>query len=114
MARPELSPAETSDPRQEDLPRILQAPIDIRSISITGIFLLGLLYSLYFARDFLLPVVLAFILSLLLAPVVRWLNRMRIPQAISAAVIITGLVGLSAYGVYRLATPAQQWLQKAP
>src|SRR5262249_33757501 len=85
-----------------------------RSISITGIFLLGLLYSLYFARDFLLPVVLAFILSLLLAPVVRWLNRMRIPQAISAAVIITGLVGLSAYGVYRLATPAQQWLQKAP
>jgi len=114
MARPELSPAETSDPHREDLPRIFQGPIDIRSISITGIFLLGLLYSLYFAREFLLPVVLAFILSFLLAPAVRWMNRLRIPQVIGAVIIVAGLVGLSAYGVYRLATPAQQWLQKAP
>ncbi|HUK39954.1 MAG TPA: AI-2E family transporter [Candidatus Acidoferrales bacterium] len=114
MARPELSPAETSDSHREDLPRIFQGPIDIRSISITGIFLLGLLYSLYFAREFLLPVVLAFILSFLLAPAVRWMNRQRIPQVIGAVIIVAGLVGLSAYGVYRLATPAQQWLQKAP
>ena len=114
MSRPQLSPAETSDPHREDLPRILEGPVDIRSISITGIFLLGLLYSLYFARDFLLPVVLAFVLSFLLAPAVRWMDRLRIPQIISAGLIVAGLVGLNAYGVYLLATPAQQWLQKAP
>jgi predicted PurR-regulated permease PerM len=107
MARPEASPANTPPPE-------FQSPIDIRSISITGIFLLSVLYSLYFARDFLLPVVLALVLSFLLAPAVRWMLRLHIPQAIGAGIIVAGLIGLSAYGVYRLSDPAQQWLQKAP
>jgi len=110
MARPEASPANTPPPDLQEF----QSPIDIRSISITGIFLLSVLYSLYFARDFLLPVVLALVLSFLLAPAVRWMLRLHIPQAIGAGIIVAGLIGLSAYGVYRLSDPAQQWLQKAP
>ena len=110
MARPEASPANTPPPDLQEF----QSPIDIRSISITGIFLLSVLYSLYFARDFLLPVVLALVLSFLLAPAVRWMLRLHIPRAIGAGIIVAGLIGLSAYGVYRLSDPAQQWLQKAP
>ena len=114
MARPEASPAHTSRPGWQEFSDIFQGPIDIRSVSITGIFLLSLLYSLYFARDFLLPVILAFVLSFLLSPAVRWMARLRIPQMIGAGIITVGLLGVSAYGIYRLSGPAQEWLQKAP
>jgi predicted PurR-regulated permease PerM len=40
--------------------------------------------------------------------------RLRIPQMIGAGIIIVGLLGVSAYGIYRLSGPAQEWLQKAP
>ena len=114
MARPEASPVQPSRADLQEFNNIFQGPIDIRSISITGIFLLSLLYSLYFARDFLLPVILAFVLSFLLSPAVRWMTRLRIPEMIGAGIIIVGLLGVSAYGIYRLSGPAQEWLQKAP
>jgi predicted PurR-regulated permease PerM len=114
MARPEASPVQPSRPDLPEFSHIFQGPIDIRSISITGIFLLSLLYSLYFAREFLLPVIVAFVLSFLLSPAVRGMTRLRIPQMIGAGIIIVGLLGASAYGIYRLSGPAQEWLQKAP
>ena len=41
----------------------------IRSL-LLGIFILTAVYALYFARDFVMPVVLAFLLALMLTPVV--------------------------------------------
>lgn len=114
MARPKASPGETSHSDFQKFLHIFQVPMDIRSISLTGIFLLFLLYSLYFARDFFLPVTLAFVLSFLLAPAVRWMTRLHVPQLIGAGMIIAGLLSLCVYGVYRLSEPAQEWLQKTP
>ena len=42
-----------------------------RSVGITILSVLALLYSLYFARDFLIPILYAALLNLLLSPVVR-------------------------------------------
>ena len=44
-------------------------------LSLVGIFLLAVVYALYFARDFFMPVVLAFLLALMLTPVVRLLRK---------------------------------------
>src|SRR5713226_6423448 len=115
MARPHDSTTEDSRPDSKTfLQEVFRGPVDIRSIALTGIFLLFTLYSLYFARDFLLPVVVAFVLSFLFAPAVRCMARLHVPRMIGAAIIIAGLVSLSAYATYRLSEPAQQWLQKAP
>ena len=108
------SPAEDSPPDIREFFQFFRGPVDIRSLALTGIFLLSTLYTLYFARDFLLPVVLAFVLSFLLAPAVRSLIRLRIPGAIGAAIIIAGLLSSGIYGAYLLSDPARQWLQKAP
>jgi predicted PurR-regulated permease PerM len=93
---------------------LLETPIDVRSIALTGIFVLLLLYSVYFAREFLIPVTLAFLLSWLLAPIVRYLAHVRIPQFLGAAIVLLALVGLVGYGAYSLVTPAAAWIQKAP
>ena len=35
---------------------LLQKPFDVRSISLTGLFILGLFYTIYFMRSILLPI----------------------------------------------------------
>jgi predicted PurR-regulated permease PerM len=111
---------EAPDPQQEDgkadlrdlLP--FQGPVDIRSLSLTGLFVLAIFYTLYFARDFILPILLAWLLSSLLAPIVRLFKRVRIPEPLSALFIILALLGTLSLGVYRLSEPAGEWIQKAP
>src|SRR6266704_3352151 len=91
-----------SHPDGNEFGQIFQGPIDVRSISLSGIFLLLLFSGVYLARDFLLPIVLAFILSSLLAPAIRWLTRMRIPAVLGAGIVIAGLLTITVYGTYRL------------
>jgi predicted PurR-regulated permease PerM len=110
------------DPPEEERPRpnikklrdVFQGPFGIKSIALTGLFILALFYTLYLGRAFFLPIILAILLSLLLTPVVRLLKKLRIPEALGAALVVFGLLGLLGWGVYELATPAYEWVQQAP
>jgi len=93
---------------------LLQKPFDVRSIALTGLFILAVFYTIYFMRSILLPIVLALLLSYLLRPIVRGLAKLKIPLVVSAAVILIGLLVLVGYGISALATPTVAWLQKAP
>jgi predicted PurR-regulated permease PerM len=107
----EVSKTSASRFRLADL---LQKKFDIRSIALTGLFILALFYTVYFMRAILLPLVLALMLSYLLRPIVRAFVRIRIPATISAAIILLTLLAILGYGVSSLATPAADWLEKAP
>jgi len=104
-------PKPTRQPRLTDL---LRGPFDIKSVGLTGLFVLAVFYTMYFMRAMLLPLVLALLLSYLLAPLVRLLGRVRVNAAFGAALVLLSLVGLLIYGVSRLAEPAADWLEKAP
>jgi predicted PurR-regulated permease PerM len=91
-----------------------QRPFDVRSIALTGLFVLAVFYTIYFMRSILLPIVLALLLSYLLRPIVRGLARIKIPLPVSAALLLIGFFGLIGYGISVLATPTAEWLQKAP
>jgi predicted PurR-regulated permease PerM len=93
---------------------LLQKPFDVRSIALTGLLILAVFYTIYFMRSILLPIVLALLLSYLLRPIVRGLAKLKIPLAVSAAVILIGLLVLVGYGISALAAPTVAWLQKAP
>jgi predicted PurR-regulated permease PerM len=83
-------------------------------LALTGLFLLATFYTLFLARSFLLPIVLALLLSFLLTPVVRFLRKLHIPQALAAGLVVFGLLGALGWGVYELSGPAYEWAQKAP
>lgn len=85
-----------------------------RSAGITTLTVLALLYTLYFARPFLLPIVVALLLSFLFSPVVRALARFRIPPPVSAGLIILGLLGSVGFAGYELSGPVQRWATAAP
>jgi len=109
-------------PPEEELPRpnllklreALRGPFGIRNISLSGLFILAGFYTLYFARSFLLPIVLAILFSLVLSPVVRGLKRLHIPEPLGAGLVLAILLGALVGGVYQLAGPAYDWMAKAP
>jgi len=118
----ELNSEETADESSEPAnitprPRIdasLQKPFDVRSISLSGLFILAVFYTMYFLRSVLLPIVLALLLSYLLRPIVRTLVRMKIPGLLSAALVLVAFIILIGVGISALATPVAVWLEKAP
>ena len=93
---------------------MLPGPYDIRSLALTGLLVLAIFYTIYFVRAVLLPFVLALLLSYLLRPILRGLQRLRIPPAVSAGIILLSLIGAIFYAVSVLAPLASGWLEKAP
>jgi len=87
---------------------------DARHISLVGLFILAVLYTLHFAQVFILPIVLAILLDFLLSPVVRALRRLRIPEPLGAAIVMLGLLGVLATGIWYLSGPAAAWVSRAP
>ena len=90
------------------------ATVRARSLGVTVLSILALLYTLFFARDFLLPVVIAVLLDLLFSPVVRALTRVGIAAPLGAAVVVVGMLAVVGLGVYELSAPVQRWANSAP
>src|SRR5437667_7511955 len=88
---------------------LLQKPFDVRSIALTGLFILAVFYTIYFMRSILLPIVLAVLLSYLLRPIVRGLARLKIPLPVGAALVLIGLLAFVGCGMSALAAPAVAW-----
>jgi predicted PurR-regulated permease PerM len=69
---------------------------------------------LYFAHVAFVPVALALLVSLVLSGPVEALHHWHVPRALSAALIMAGMLGaVAALGNY-LSEPAQQWFNAAP
>src|SRR5437764_13703832 len=81
-----------TDIEAEELPEAT-APTDIRTVFQAGQFLLMLLAACYFAGEIILPVILALVLNLVLQPVMRVLEKLHVPQTLSALAIIAVLFG---------------------
>src|SRR5665213_1183762 len=85
-----------------------------RAIDLNVLAVLAVLYTLYFAREFLLPIVYAILLNFLLSPVVRWLGRLRIKPPIGAALIILAILSTLGSGAFKLSTSVRDWAVTAP
>jgi predicted PurR-regulated permease PerM len=104
------------EPAEADVPERRATPADFRLVrfALLGIFIMGLVYALYFAKDFFMPVVLAFLLALTLTPIVRFLRKRGIPAALSATLLV--LISATTIGVtgYVLSGPVADLVTNAP
>jgi predicted PurR-regulated permease PerM len=94
-------------------PRAAETSLAI-AISAVVLAVLATLYTLYFARQFFVPIVFAVLLNFLLSPVIRALKHVHVPAPAGAALVVALLVGGVGAGVYSLAGPAQTLANSAP
>src|SRR5262252_725419 len=83
--KPAMAPGK---PDLTELGRHFLKPHSVSAIAVTGLFVLALVAFFYFAKPFLMPVVLALLLSFLLKPVVNAFCRVGVRRPIGAAIVI--------------------------
>jgi predicted PurR-regulated permease PerM len=86
----------------------------VRSVNMTIVSVLAILYTLYFARAFLLPIVFALLVNFLLSPVVRWLKRLNIPSPLGAGLVILVILAVVGSGVLGLSGSVRALAATAP
>lgn len=86
----------------------------VRNPALTGLFVLAVLYTLYFASAVVLPVLVAVLLAIVLAPPAHWLRCRGLPRGAAAAAVTASLVLGVGLGVEMLAAPAADWFERAP
>ncbi len=98
----------------EDLPPDMSLPHDPRTVFLGGLFLLAVLAACWVAKEIVLPIVLAFVLKLLLQPAQRVLERVHIPRALGALLLIGVLFGVVVGFGTVLSGPATHWATTLP
>ncbi|WP_295855883.1 AI-2E family transporter [uncultured Xylophilus sp.] len=108
-----LPPPADGDP---DQPRILlQMPVDVRSISLAVLAVLGTLLVLRWAAAVFIPLLLALLLTYALSPAVDAMQRrLRMPRMLSAALLLCGLLGAFGSTAYWLSDDAADLLDSLP
>ena len=94
----------TEPPRRPPTPRAPAALIIIAAIVSVA--------ALYLGREFFIPVALALCFNALLRPVVHGLERLRIPTALGAAIVVLGGLGVVVVGGWALSGPVSVWVDK--
>jgi len=83
-------------------------------VALCWLLALALLYTMYFAKSLLIPIVVALLFSLLLSPLVSLFKRFHVPRTFSALLLLAMIGGPFTLLGIELAEPAQKWLARLP
>lgn len=98
-----------------ELPRVLlHMPVDVRSVSLVVLATLASVFMLRWASAVFIPVMVGLLFSYGLSPVVDWLAHRRIPRALSAAVLVLGIVFGVGATAYSLSDDAGKLVESLP
>src|SRR5271154_5524033 len=87
---------------------------DPHLVVLCSLLAIAVLTVCYFASEIVLPIVLAFVLSLLFQPAMRVATKLRIPSALAALLLIVAVFA-AIVGVFAaLSAPAAAWADKLP
>jgi predicted PurR-regulated permease PerM len=86
-------------------------PTDPKTIYLGGLFALAMLVASYYAQAIVVPFIMAFVLKMMLQPLVRVLGRWRVPRAVSAIAAMLVLAGVLAVLGALLSMPAASLAQ---
>ena len=102
------------DPRQPPHVLLHMPPQDARNVAMMVLVVLAVLALLRWASGFFIPLMLGLVFAYALWPMVDGLERLRIPRALSAGVLILGILGGMGGAVYSLSDDANQLIRSLP
>jgi predicted PurR-regulated permease PerM len=88
--------------------------VDPRGIAQIGLFILAVVAAVYVSKALLLPVVSAFVLGTMLAPVASFMERRRIPRPLAAIIIVFAVFGAFLLLVGLISAPLLEWTTRLP
>jgi predicted PurR-regulated permease PerM len=100
------------DSNAEQPPVIRRA--EVVAFTLVSLLVITVIAVLYVAKAFFLPIVTAFIVGTMLSPAATFLERHRIPRAVSAVLIVTGVCGGLAFIVGLISSPLMEWSTRLP
>ena len=86
----------------------------MRNFSLVLLAILAVVYTLHWAREVFIPLMLGVMISYALSPLVDLASKWRIPRAISAALFLLGIVGGAGYLIYSLSDEAADLIETLP
>lgn len=105
----------TMSTEPEEQPRVVLHPkVDVRNLSLVILATLAGVFMLRWASAVFIPVLVGLLLSYALSPVVNWLQLRRIPRALSAAVLIVGILSGIGTAGYSLSDDANNLISSLP
>jgi predicted PurR-regulated permease PerM len=99
----------------ESIVHVEPVSADPLTICVLVLAVLAVVCALYFGKEVVLPIVLALVLKLMLQPIMNTLcDRLHIPHAMSAILLIIFLFGVVAAVGLTISVPASGWIQRIP
>jgi predicted PurR-regulated permease PerM len=99
------SPAPLPEPRPA---------VDARGVALAVLAALASVLALFWARAFVIPLLLGIVISYTLYPLVAWLEAIWIPRAVATFIVMAGVIGSLAFGMYALRGQMQTIVEQAP
>jgi predicted PurR-regulated permease PerM len=105
----DLASAEDEPPRV-----VVHMPVDIRSAALVLIAVLASLYTLSWAKEVVIPVLLGLMASYALSPVVDRFERWHVPRALAAAVLLLSIVAAIGWAATRFSDDVNAMIESLP
>ncbi|HZF33847.1 MAG TPA: AI-2E family transporter [Candidatus Angelobacter sp.] len=113
-AEPDHTPQITTAPPTGGEASESVPPFDLATFLLLVISVVLAIYTLYFGRVVIIPLMVALLLKLVLSPLVSALSLLRVPEWAGAALVLTAVVAGVGYGIFALSSPAAEWVGKLP
>jgi predicted PurR-regulated permease PerM len=98
---------------KSELPPVIRRA-EVVAFALVALLVICVFVILYAAKAFFLPVVTAFVVGTMLSPAAGYLERHRIPRAVSAVLIVTTVGAGVAFIVGLISSPLMQWSSRLP
>lgn len=111
-----LSHAPESEPVPEggsELPPVIRRT-GVVALALTCLLIISVVAVLYVAKAFFLPVVMAFVVGTMLSPAANFLERYRIPRALTAVLIVAAVAAAVAFVIGLFSSPLMEWSRHLP
>ena len=88
--------------------------VEARGLALGVLASLAFILALWWARAFAIPLLLGVVLSYTLYPLVAWLEAIRVPRVVGTVIVMAGVLGGLAFGVYSLRGQMQTIIGQLP
>ena len=107
-------PAREPVSENESEPRASIERTDVIAFALVSLLIICVVAVLYAAKAFFLPIVAAFVIGTMLSPAAGFLERHKIPRALSAVLIVSTVAAGVSFIVGLISSPVMQWTSRLP